>query len=248
MSRNFELLQAVEQAQDFFAPVFAGPEARTASVKATESVNAKDDGVSVLPSGDSELLKLVQRVFLTGSNGSAVHRVVFCGVDERTASSQVCGRVSKMLADQVSFQVCVVDAWPDARPGAPQTQSTSEPVASSADTPNPAQQLRSNLWMLPAKSNGNGGANSDTLRSKIRDLSNDFKYVLIDAPPLASRNDAVLLGRETDGVILVIEAHSTRRAAAQRAKEALDGAEVRLLGTVLNNRTFPIPEKLYRKL
>ena len=36
--------------------------------------------------------------------------------------------------------------------------------------------------------------------------------------------------------------------AALKAKETLDAANVRLLGTVLHNLTFPIPEQLYPKL
>jgi protein-tyrosine kinase len=51
-----------------------------------------------------------------------------------------------------------------------------------------------------------------------------------------------------DGVILVVEANSTRREMARTAKETFDDANVKLLGAILNNRTFPIPEALYRKL
>jgi Mrp family chromosome partitioning ATPase len=51
-----------------------------------------------------------------------------------------------------------------------------------------------------------------------------------------------------DGVVLVLEANSTRRVTAKKAKQALEAANVRILGTVLNNRTFPIPEGLYRRL
>jgi Mrp family chromosome partitioning ATPase len=36
--------------------------------------------------------------------------------------------------------------------------------------------------------------------------------------------------------------------AARKAKQTLEAANVRVLGTVLNNRTFPIPEKIYRML
>jgi len=57
-----------------------------------------------------------------------------------------------------------------------------------------------------------------------------------------------VLGQGTDGVVLVLEANVTRRVAALSAKESLEAAGVRLLGTVLNNRTFPIPDKLYRNL
>jgi len=52
----------------------------------------------------------------------------------------------------------------------------------------------------------------------------------------------------TDAAILVVEANETLRIAARKAKETLEAANVRLLGTVLHNRTFPIPEQLYQKL
>jgi hypothetical protein len=40
----------------------------------------------------------------------------------------------------------------------------------------------------------------------------------------------------------------TRRRAALQTKRALEEAGVRLLGTVLADREFPIPQNLYRRL
>jgi Mrp family chromosome partitioning ATPase len=45
-----------------------------------------------------------------------------------------------------------------------------------------------------------------------------------------------------------VEANHSRRDTVRHAKEQLEGAQVRLLGAVLDQRTFPIPEKLYRRL
>jgi Mrp family chromosome partitioning ATPase len=45
-----------------------------------------------------------------------------------------------------------------------------------------------------------------------------------------------------------VQANSTRRETARKAKESLESAKVKLLGAVLNKRTFPIPEALYRKI
>jgi Mrp family chromosome partitioning ATPase len=56
------------------------------------------------------------------------------------------------------------------------------------------------------------------------------------------------MGRLKDGVALVIEAHRTRRVKAQKAKEILQAANLKVLGTVLSERTFPIPEAIYRNL
>jgi Mrp family chromosome partitioning ATPase len=55
------------------------------------------------------------------------------------------------------------------------------------------------------------------------------------------------LGKLADGFVLVLEANSTRREAAMRVTESLSQAQIRVLGAVLNKRTFPIPESLYRR-
>lgn len=51
-----------------------------------------------------------------------------------------------------------------------------------------------------------------------------------------------------DGAVLVVQAHQTRREAAFRAKQLVAHWNARLLGAVLNNRTFPVPESIYRWL
>ena len=91
-------------------------------------------------------------------------------------------------------------------------------------------------------------AQADALKKKLIELKNAFYFVLINAPGVNERSDAGVLGQIVDATVLVIEANSTRKAAALRAKKTLQAMNVRLLGTVLNNRTFPIPEELYCKL
>ena len=82
----------------------------------------------------------------------------------------------------------------------------------------------------------------------ISGLPAEFAHVVISAPPIGLYTDAALLAQKTDGIVLVLEANATRRMAALKAKQALMASNVRVLGTVLNNRTFPIPEKVYRLL
>ena len=79
-------------------------------------------------------------------------------------------------------------------------------------------------------------------------MRNEFSYILIDAPPINSHADAALLGGVADGLVMILGANDTRRDAALRAKETLHAGGIPLLGAVLNKRTFPIPEKLYKKL
>ena len=57
-----------------------------------------------------------------------------------------------------------------------------------------------------------------------------------------------MLARNAEGVVLVLRANSSRREAARKAVRDLEAANVRVLGAVLNHRTFPVPESIYRKL
>ena len=59
--------------------------------------------------------------------------------------------------------------------------------------------------------------------------------VLFDAPPVIAVTDAAVLGAKADGVLLVINAGQTRRDHAERAKELLEKAKVRIIGVTLTN-------------
>jgi Mrp family chromosome partitioning ATPase len=51
-----------------------------------------------------------------------------------------------------------------------------------------------------------------------------------------------------EAAVLVLTANITRREAAIKAKEQLLRQGVTLLGTVLDQRTMPIAESIYRRL
>lgn len=89
---------------------------------------------------------------------------------------------------------------------------------------------------------------SDRMRALLTELQREFDHVLIDAPPLEASDDSVMLGRNAEGIVLVLRANSSRREAARKAVRDLESANVRVLGAVLNHRTFPVPEAIYRKL
>jgi Mrp family chromosome partitioning ATPase len=88
----------------------------------------------------------------------------------------------------------------------------------------------------------------DDLRSRVEQFRKEFDRILIDAPPLNLHGDGVALAQVADGLVLIVEAEATRRQAAQNVIRNLREAGVKVLGAVLNNRTFPIPEGLYRRL
>jgi receptor protein-tyrosine kinase len=67
----------------------------------------------------------------------------------------------------------------------------------------------------------------------------EFEYVLIDAPPTQPVSDALILASQVDGVLLVIDAESTRKEAAQRSMRSLEAVGANMLATVMNNAMAP---------
>jgi Mrp family chromosome partitioning ATPase len=204
-----------------------------------------------------EVSKLVQRVFLMAEAGERPRVVLFAGIERGSGSGALCARAGDTLAAQVTETVCVVDAdriCPSlhAHFALPNSRGLADALREAQPRNDFATRVAGrNLWVVPTgvAANGlDGPPGSDRLREFVGDLRARFHYVLINAPPVGLCTDAMILGRVSDGVVLVIEAHATRRETAREAKEAFSAAGVRLLGAVLNNRTFPIPEVLYRRI
>jgi Mrp family chromosome partitioning ATPase len=110
---------------------------------------------------------------------------------------------------------------------------------------------RQNLWLLSCGADAtksNSLLISDPMRIRLAELRQYFEYVLVDAPPLSVGSEAMALGRSAEGVILVLKANASRRDSVRKAVQDLQYAGVRVLGAVLNQRTYPIPEVIYTKL
>jgi hypothetical protein len=82
----------------------------------------------------------------------------------------------------------------------------------------------------------------------IKALRWNFDYVLIDCPSLRVSADATTLAPIVDGVAVVVEAGRTRREQIHRAQKVIERAGGNFLGFVLNQRSYPVPGWLYRRL
>ena len=94
-----------------------------------------------------------------------------------------------------------------------------------------------NLFVLAA---GVAGENpTDTLQSKgmqdlLQDAKRTYDVILLDVPPVAMVYDAITLGIQTDGVLLVLANKWDKVAQAQKAKEMFTQAGVTILGCILD--------------
>jgi Mrp family chromosome partitioning ATPase len=115
-----------------------------------------------------------------------------------------------------------------------------------------AQRLsRPNLWLVSSGVEHDSSQElltSGRMRTRIAELRAEFNFVLMDVAPLNVCNLAMVFGGQSDGLVLVLKANSTRRDATREITQQLQAANVRMLGAVLNQRTFPIPENIYNRL
>lgn len=201
-----------------------------------------------------EGLKLVQQLFFSASN-ETIRNVVFSGIEHGNGCTHVCARAARILAEQVSGSVCLVEGnfrSPAIAElfGIAEANGRRSSVSHEGPIRNFATQSHypRNLWVLPAGPMSLNVVSTERLQQRLLDLRRAFDYVLIDAPPLGPYVDAANLGRLADGLVVIVTANSTRRDSTLKAIDALKAAEVRILGAVLNKRTFPIPRFLHDKL
>jgi hypothetical protein len=84
--------------------------------------------------------------------------------------------------------------------------------------------------------------------SYLAHLRTRYSYVLVDCPSLKESTDVLGLTTIADGVLLVIEANKTTKSQIALLERMIEGANGKVLGHVLNKRTYPIPDRVHRKM
>jgi Mrp family chromosome partitioning ATPase len=248
MSKHFELMQRMEREQSLGSSPSATP--------VIPSQRGSKNGDHQRRWANDEALRLVQQIFLLQTQ-EPPRVVVFAGIDHGNGCSRICASVAETLARDAHRLVCLVEAN-FRSPALPELFVTSNhhgltdallqegPIKSFAKPVS-----GDNLWLLSSGALAADSQNlltSERLRERLNELRQGFEFVIIDAPPLTQYSDAIVLGQLSDGLVLILEADSTRREAASAVAANLRSAKVPILAAVLNKRTFPIPEMLYSRI
>ncbi|MFZ0758445.1 MAG: hypothetical protein WAM69_00735 [Candidatus Sulfotelmatobacter sp.] len=189
---------------------------------------------------------LVHRVFFAGGD-RPVKQVVFSAAEPHTSVADICDQVGWALALETSAHIAIVDC----KQRMAETVRAHTGYKGSAAIKSWSTQIAINLWRVPELALRECGEESGTGRywlSCLAELRNEFGYAVIHGPAAGISSEAALLGQLADGIILVVGARSTRKATARKIKQTLEAAQSRILGTVLSDRTFPVPEQIYRRL
>ena len=233
-------------------PAFATSAARDSWAQETVSsqpLSARTSAWNPESFAQQQILSLVQRVFFPGWP-RASRQVVFSSVDGYADSGSICARVSITMSERVPGTVCVIEADRNGMSLQRALESTGRPETYPGGKGiRVGHRVRENLWLLRVDELLETQTFSLVgVRSRLSELRRQFDYTVIHAPAVGACSETGFLGQIADGVIWVVDERNTRRAIAREAKQILIAANARLLGVVINDRQFPIPETIYRKL
>lgn len=211
-----------------------------------------------------QLRGLVQRIFFSQAT-VRMRQVVISAAESRTDISGICLQVGEILSQETSASVVVVAGDHSGSSAVSSIGSTGSDgqVPDSPRREALATRVRGNLWLTPGlrRRDPAGSAGGEVTRnvrremisstawySRLCDFRREFEYSILEGPAAGESSDSAIAAQVADGMILVLTAHGTRRATVHRIQETLKSTQTHLLGTILAERRFPIPEGIYRRL
>ena len=233
MSRNYEVMREMEQKQALLSNYSIEP-ALTAGKSSDRSFSR--------PLASDLMAGLVQRVFLQPQQ-KPPRLVVFAAVDHGNGCSQIAASVARALIASAPGAVCLVEAnfRSPALPrmlGTTNYQGFTDALLQQGSIRSFMKPLGNGcLWLLssgPVAADSPNLLAAERMRARFVELRAEFDFVIVDAPPLSRYADAIALGQLSDGMVLVLEAGSTRQDAASVAVQHVRSARIQVLGAVLN--------------
>lgn len=198
--------------------------------------------------GREQIQGLVRQVFLSSSSRS-VRQVVFCAVDAETDVRDICRQVGEALSAETPGKVGVMGDFPRLVSDIGTEESSDDPrSASIPPLRRISTRVRGNLWLVPGAAGDDEHRSAASLHSYLGELRREFEYSIVEASPAGECNDTTAMAQFADGIILVLSAGRTRKVTARKLQQVLEGAQARVLGTILSDRVFSIPEGIYRRL
>lgn len=75
---------------------------------------------------------------------------------------------------------------------------------------------------------------SEPMEEFLKEISNNFDYIIIDTPPINVVSDALPVIRESDGVVLVVRSNQSTHPEIQRTISSLEFIDAKILGFIVN--------------
>ncbi len=113
------------------------------------------------------------------------------------------------------------------------------------------QYVNPNLAVLPTRKtlqNPVSFLNSSEMIDLINKAKEKYEIILVDYANLKNIKEVCILSSYLDGIALIVNEGKTRRHVVKALLSPLERKKANLIGVILNNRTFAIPEMIYKRL
>lgn len=87
--------------------------------------------------------------------------------------------------------------------------------------------------------------NSKAIKELIKDLSNNYDYILLDTPPIGLVSDPITISTYSHAVILAIAYGETEKEVARKSVVSLKHVNANIIGTILNKVPINRNNKYY---
>ncbi len=74
---------------------------------------------------------------------------------------------------------------------------------------------------------------SERMKRLMEELKLRYDYIIVDTPPISVVTDAAVVGRLTDGALLVVRSKFAQTESVKLAKQKLEGAGIKIFGVIL---------------
>ena len=177
--------------------------------------------------------------------------VLITGVNEHAGASTVAVCTATGLAHHLLVPTVLVETHDGDGSianlfGLPQSPGLGEVLEGNLDLSDAAVETGiPNLKVVPYGHHRHGGLSAAALHELFDELTQQFRYVVLDAPPILDDAHTRVMLRYVNRALLVLEAQKSSQDRAQRAIEMIEQQpSVELIGTVLNKYKAEAPSWL----
>jgi len=184
---------------------------------------------------DEQVDSFIQKIFFSGAC-SKVRDIAFANADSWVDAGLISFKVARALVASTTQEVALIDG------------ATREAACTEGQyVPRFKQDNRLKVISLQDYlDDGSRRTVSDGSLMRLRNLMAQFEFSILNCGRLSQTTQRI--AHVCEGLVLVLCAHRTRRLVVRSVREELRRSGINLLGVVLAERRFPVPDGLYRKL
>lgn len=182
--------------------------------------------------------------------------VMFSGAVEHEGVSAILANLASYFSHAGARKVLVIDTnlrKPSLHTAfkVPQADGLTEIIEGKINLDKGTKKLSDNLYLI---SSGKISLNPATLLNShamidiLKTAKERYDIILLDSPAAVVSRDAFILSQRVDTVVISVNEGKTRRPVVKAVIDAFTRSKADIMGVVLNNRTFPIPQRLYNKV